>query len=136
MKILSVWYGRCGWYGGPEVATWEDAEKFAEDELLEDMDFTNVKHLSPKDANFPFDFTAERNGIKCLIDVTLRTRKPVRTKRLQTWRSLDYKTMLLLVLPEWMMSVLVELEDSDNWINLSPKTLRSFEKEFLRPLHT
>jgi len=139
------------------VETWQDAEKLAEDELLEIMDFTNIRHLSEKDANFPFDFVANQILPKCvlcmgtigksktcaqtrcpdveegeyLIDVTLRTRKPVRTKRLQTWRALGYKTMLLAVLPKWRMSVLVELEDSDNWINLSPKMLRGFEKPFM-----
>ena len=141
MKIIGVWYGACGWYGGREVSNWRDAEEFAKEELLEDMDFTNIRCLSEKDATFPFDFIAERHGEKCLIDVTLRTRKPVKTKRLRTWRALGYRTFLLVIVPKWMMAILIELEDSDRWVNISNTMLERLEKEWrdtitLKPLET
>ena len=130
MIILCMFYGGCGSFGGGEVSDWKEAEEFAEKDLLEAMGFTNIQHLSKKDAIFPFDFLAERYDQKCLIDVTLRTRKPVKTKRLSTWRALGYKTMLIAILPERMMSILIELEesDSDNWVNITLNLIQDLEK--------
>jgi len=123
MKIVSTFYGRC------DASDWKEAEELTGNELLEYMDFINIQHLSKKDAIFPFDFLAELNSDKCLIDVTLRTRKPVRRKRLSVWRMLGYKTMALVILPEHLMAVLVQLEDKDNWINISPSIIQQLEKE-------
>jgi len=130
MRILGVWYGACGWQNGREVTDWKDAEDFAEDQLLEAFDFKNVRRLSEVDQNFPFDFMGEWVWLdeKCLIDITLRTRKPVKTKRLRTWRALGYKTFLLVVVPQRMMAIFLELEDTDRWISISKTMLRRFEE--------
>ena len=129
MKVLGTFYGRC------DAATWQDAEKVAGDELLHAMDFTDIRHLSKKDAIFPFDFVAEKLEEKYLIDVTLRTRKPVRTKRLEAWRTLGYKTALLCILPQRMMAILLEIDADDRWVRVSPSMIRKSERELDEFLH-
>jgi len=123
MKILATFHGRC------DASNWKDAEELAENELLEYMDFTNIQRLSKKDAIFPFDFLAEWHNQKCLIDVTLRTKKPIKKKRLHTWRTLGFKTLLLMILPEHMITILIDIEDTHDWVNVSPSMIQQLEKE-------
>jgi len=138
MKILGTLYSRC------------DAA-----DLLEEMDFTNIGSLSKHDAIFPFDYVATKihrtcihdcfrckdkypgicddhiiEGKKYLVDVTLRTRKPVMRKRLSTWRTLGYETALLILLPEKLMAVLIEVEPRDKWVTLTPSMITKLEKEW------
>ena len=148
MKILGTLYGRC------DISDWQEAEKAAE-ELLEEMDFMDIEHLSKKDAIFPFDYLATKihmtcicdcikcervteqyygicadhivKGEKYLIDVTLRTEKAVRTKRLRAWRAMGYITALLVLLPKRKMAILIEIEPDDRWVRLSPTKIRELE---------
>jgi len=121
MKVLGVFYGRC------DASDWREAEQLAEYELLEDMDLSDVRHLSIKDQIFPFDFVATWHGQKCLVDVTLRAKKPVRTKRLSVWRDLGYTPTVLILLPKRMMCVLLELEENDTWANLTDRMIQKLE---------
>jgi len=125
MEIVGVYYGRC------DASNWKEAEEDAA-ELLEYMGFINIRHLSKKDAIFPFDFAATHiyEEKDYLIDVTLRTKKPVKTKRLNVWRSLGFETALLMLLPEKLMAVLIKLDPSDRWINLTQPKIRKLEKEW------
>lgn len=124
MKISGTFYGRC------DASTWQEAEELASRELLEYMDFKNVHRLSKLDATFPFDFVATKVEEKYLIDVTLRAHKPVRRKKLTVWRALGFKTALLIILPEELMAVLLEIEPTDNWVTLTPKRIQQLKKEF------
>lgn len=136
MKVIGTFYGRC------DASTWQEAEALASDELLEDMDFKNIQRLSQIEATFPFDFVAtkiirpktdlyqEIEGEKYLIDVTLRARKRVRRKKLAVWRALGFKTALLIILPEELMAILIEIEPIDNWVTLTPKRIQQLKNEF------
>jgi len=148
VKILIPYYGAC------DAKNWKEAEEVAAD-LLEEMDFTDIRSLSQHDAIFPFDYVATKIrrtcGYNCgvcknpypgicddhvtkgkdyLIDVTLRTRKPVRQKRLSAFRAMGYETALLILLPKKLMAVLVEIEPQDRWVTLTPSMIRKLEREW------
>ena len=129
MKIDSVLLCGC------RSISWYDLEREAR-EFLEYMDFKNIQHLSSKDPNFPFDYVAEKQGEKWLIDVTTRTRKPVKKKQIQVWHALGFKTALLIILPQHMMEILVEIEPQDTWITLSNTKINQLKTELYTLLTT
>jgi len=143
MKVLGEMWDK--WL--TQVSDWKEAEKNAE-ELLEIMDFTNIQNLSQHDAIFPFDYLATQIIRKCagdclrcnscesiegenyLVDVTIRVRKPVKKKRLATWRTLGFRTALLAILPKDEVVFLLEIEPSDQWINITPKMIKALKKKY------
>ncbi len=124
-----------------DIATWQDAELFFMQEASDRDDFLDIIHLSKKDAIFPFDFQAtydpfyKGTGEKFLIDVTMRTCKPVRTKRLSAWRAMGYIPAVFFVFPQSGLefSLFAEIEPGDTEVRITKSIIREVRTSLSGP---
>ena len=116
------------------IQTWQDAEEFFA-KGCDNEEFTDIVHLSKKDAIFPFDFSATYEDKKYVIDVTMRKCKPVRTKCLSVWRVMGYIPAIFFVLPqkELGFSLFAEIESGDTEVRITKSIIHEVRTSWIGP---
>ncbi len=103
--------------------TWLKAEEYAERVSLPKLGFKNILNLNKQFSKFPFDFYAEKNGEKFLIDVTTAPMKKVRNGLDELWKMLSLRRLILFVKPDFSTVVLKDVRDSKSHVWLTKREI-------------
>lgn len=120
-RIYLVWSGKIR--DPKKDFTWLKAEEYAERIALPKLGFTNIQNLNQKFSKFPFDFYAEKDGEKFLIDVTTAPMKNVNDGLDTLWKVLGLKRLVLFVKPDFCRIFLKEVEDEKSHVWLTKREI-------------